>query len=163
MVLDPDAVERTLHELSLAKQQRVTPDPNKLGDGIARSGVQGQLPICRGVLFHSLWRQHGLSASPVRDGPAGSEGIADCTNGFRAIRAALYVDMPLTERGFAVIVEELYWAKRLGATVASVPTSLLARAEDQRPTLFVYRPRVIWSYLKYALRACMVVYCPRQA
>ena len=87
-------------------------------------------------------------------------GIADCTNGFRAVRTGLFVAMPLRERGFAVILEELYWAKRFGATVASVPTSLSARTEDRRPTLFVYRPRIIWSYLKYALRACFVPYHP---
>jgi dolichol-phosphate mannosyltransferase len=85
-------------------------------------------------------------------------GIADCTNGFRAIRTSLFLRMPLHERGFAVILEELYWAKRFGATVAAVPSSLSARNETQRPSLFVYRPRVIWQYLKYALRAAMVPY-----
>src|ERR1043166_1404136 len=89
-------------------------------------------------------------------------GLADCTNGFRAIRTALFVAMPLRERGFAVILEELYWAKRFGATVTQVPTSLTARTEDQRPTLFVYRPKDIWSYLKYALRACFVAYRPER-
>jgi dolichol-phosphate mannosyltransferase len=90
-------------------------------------------------------------------------GIADCTNGFRAVRTGLFVAMPLRERGFAVILEELYWAKRFGATVASVPTSLSARTEDQRPTLFAYRPQIIWAYLKYALRACFVPYRPRRS
>jgi dolichol-phosphate mannosyltransferase len=85
-------------------------------------------------------------------------GIADCTNGFRAIRTSLFLRMPLHERGFAVILEELYWAKRLGATVTAVPSSLTARTETQRPSLFAYRPRVIWQYLKYALRAAVVPY-----
>ena len=39
------------------------------------------------------------------------------------VRTELFLHMPLTERGFAVIMEELYWAKRMGATVAAVPTS----------------------------------------
>lgn len=85
-------------------------------------------------------------------------GLADCTNGFRAIRAQAFVEMPLTERGFAVILEELYWAKRSGMTVASVPTSLSSRSGDQRPTTFLYRPATIWRYLRHALRAAFVSY-----
>lgn len=84
-------------------------------------------------------------------------GIADCTNGFRAIRTELFVSMPLTERGFAVIVEELYWAKRRAASATSVPTSLTARTGKQRTTSFEYRPAIFWSYLKYALRASLVL------
>jgi dolichol-phosphate mannosyltransferase len=85
-------------------------------------------------------------------------GIPDCTNGFRAIRTQLYLDMPLNDRGFSVILEELYWAKRAGASVVSVPTSLSSRADDQRASLFLYRPAVVWAYLKHALSACVVRY-----
>ena len=87
-------------------------------------------------------------------------GIADCTNGFRAIRTDLFLAMPLTERGFAEILEELYWAKRWGARVVSVPTSLTERTGEQRATSFQYGPRVLWSYLKYALRAAVLSYHP---
>lgn len=34
MVLDPDAVQKALRELTSAEQQRITPDPDKLGDSI---------------------------------------------------------------------------------------------------------------------------------
>src|ERR1044072_1812281 len=51
-------------------------------------------------------------------------GIADCTNGFRAIRTELFVSMPLTERGFAVIVEELYWADRKSTRLNSSHTDI---------------------------------------
>jgi dolichol-phosphate mannosyltransferase len=85
-------------------------------------------------------------------------GIPDTTNGFRAIKTHLYLDMPLMERGFPIIHEELYWAKRAGMSVASVPTSLSSRADDQRSSLFLYRPAIIWAYLKYALRAALVPY-----
>jgi glycosyltransferase involved in cell wall biosynthesis len=88
-------------------------------------------------------------------------GLSDCTNGFRAIRAEMFVRMPLRERGFAVIMEELFWAKRWGATVTSVPTSLSERTADQRATMFSYRPAMLWSYLKYALRASRLLYRPR--
>jgi hypothetical protein len=50
-------------------------------------------------------------------------GIVDCTNGFRAIRTELFVGLPLTERGFAVIVEELYWAKRRAASATPFSSS----------------------------------------
>jgi len=34
MALDPDAVEKALRELDVAEQKRITPDPDKIGDGI---------------------------------------------------------------------------------------------------------------------------------
>ena len=34
MALDPDAVEKALHELDAAERQRVAPDPDKIGDSI---------------------------------------------------------------------------------------------------------------------------------
>jgi glycosyltransferase involved in cell wall biosynthesis len=85
-------------------------------------------------------------------------GLSDCTNGFRAIRTELLCRMPLRERGFAIILEELYWTKKFGATVISVPTTLGARTKGQRPSAFAYRPTVIWSYLKFALRAAIIRY-----
>ena len=88
-------------------------------------------------------------------------GLADCTNGFRAIRADLFVRMPLRERGFAIIMEELYWAKRWGASVTWVATSLTERKAEQRATAFSYRPAVLWSYLKHTLRAGMIRHRPR--
>jgi dolichol-phosphate mannosyltransferase len=87
--------------------------------------------------------------------------LSDCTNGFRAVRTEMFLHMPLTERGFAVIMEELFWAKYWGATVASVPTSLTERTADQRATAFSYRPAMLWSYFKYALRAGPLRYRPR--
>jgi len=78
-------------------------------------------------------------------------GLADCTNGFRAVKTKRFLDMPLRERGFPVIMEELYWAKKLGLSCASVPTTLYNRTETQRPTSFAYTPSVFWSYLKYPL------------
>jgi phage FluMu protein Com len=34
VALDPDAVEKALHELDAAERQRVTPDPDRIGDSI---------------------------------------------------------------------------------------------------------------------------------
>jgi dolichol-phosphate mannosyltransferase len=83
-------------------------------------------------------------------------GVNDCTNGFRAIKSVIFTDMPLKERGFPIIMEELYWAKRLGCTFANVPTTLYGRSADQRPTLFAYNYSTLAAYLKNALKAALV-------
>ena len=78
-------------------------------------------------------------------------GVRDCTNGFRAVRTALLLRMRLRERGFAVIMEELWWCKALGARFAEVPVVLTARQGELRPTAFQYRPDIFRTYLHYAL------------
>jgi dolichol-phosphate mannosyltransferase len=79
--------------------------------------------------------------------------ITDCTNGFRAVRTRLLCQMNLTESKFAVIMQELYYSRFLASTFAQVPVRLTNRALGQRPTSFVYRPRVFYDYLKYPLKA----------
>lgn len=81
--------------------------------------------------------------------------IHDCTNGFRAVKVAILRQMTLRETRFPVIMEELYWCRFLARTYAEVPVVLTARQADQRPTAFVYRPSVFWSYLKYPLLALL--------
>lgn len=83
-------------------------------------------------------------------------GVKDCTNGFRAIKVEIARKMTLEEQGFAVILEELYWAKKLGCTFANVPTTLYARSSDQRPTMFAYNYTTIAAYLRHAVRACFI-------
>jgi glycosyltransferase involved in cell wall biosynthesis len=79
--------------------------------------------------------------------------ITDCTNGFRAVRISLLNQMGLTEQGFAVIMEELYYSSFLATTFAQIPVRSANRREEQRPSSFVYRPRVFYDYLKYPLKA----------
>jgi dolichol-phosphate mannosyltransferase len=79
--------------------------------------------------------------------------IHDCTNGFRAIKVPLLMQMTLEEARFPVIMEELYWCRFLARTYAEVPVVLTSRQADQRPTAFAYVPSVFWSYLKYPLLA----------
>lgn len=79
--------------------------------------------------------------------------VADCTNGFRAVRLDLLARMELHERGFAVIMEELYLATCLGATFAEVPHILTSRKAAQGASRFQYRPAVFARYLKYPLKA----------
>jgi dolichol-phosphate mannosyltransferase len=76
----------------------------------------------------------------------------DITNGFRAARAEVYCRWPLRETGFAIIMEEVYWALQEGVPIASFPTVLKARRESQRGSAFTYTPRVLRDYLRYPLR-----------
>ena len=80
--------------------------------------------------------------------------ISDCTNGFRAVKTKILQQMQLHENGFAIIMEELYQAKFLAKTFCEVPYTLMTRtAESVRPSSFLYRPRVFFDYLKYAVKS----------
>jgi dolichol-phosphate mannosyltransferase len=81
--------------------------------------------------------------------------VYDCTNGFRAVRTSLLAKIQLTEDKFPIIMEELYWLKFLARSYAEVPVILKDRGKHQRPSSFVYRPRVFWNYLKYPLKAAL--------
>jgi dolichol-phosphate mannosyltransferase len=79
--------------------------------------------------------------------------IHDSTNGFRAVRTSLLLRMKLREQRFPIIMEELYWCRFLTRSFVEVPVVLTDREAGLRPTSFVYRPSVFWTYLKYPLRA----------
>jgi dolichol-phosphate mannosyltransferase len=79
--------------------------------------------------------------------------LHDLTNGFRAVRTPLLVELDLKENGFAVIMEELYEAAPRAAGFAEVPVVLTNRAGHLRPTAFDYRPAALWRYLRYPLLA----------
>ena len=57
------------------------------------------------------------------------------------------------ERGFASILEELLFLKKLRASIIEIPTVLTARKKTQ--THFMYNPATFWNYLKYALAAVL--------
>ncbi len=79
--------------------------------------------------------------------------VHDCTNGFRAGKVSLFLQMKLTENRFPIIMEELYWSKFLATNYAEVPVVLTNRTSEQRKTSFNYTPKVFYEYLKYPLRA----------
>jgi dolichol-phosphate mannosyltransferase len=79
--------------------------------------------------------------------------VHDCTNGFRASKVRLLMQMKLNEKRFPIIMEELYWSKFLAKTFAEVPVVLTNRRIEQRPTSFSYSPKIFWDYLKYPVRA----------
>lgn len=83
-------------------------------------------------------------------------GVRDCTNGFHAIKTELFLSMNLKESGFSILMEELLHAKRLGCSFEEVPTVLRAREVGQSPSKFRFRFRLIWEYLRYAIRAAFV-------
>lgn len=81
--------------------------------------------------------------------------LADCTNGFQAVKVDILSRMPLTESGFAVIMEELYHMKYLAKTFCEIPYILTSREQDRGASKFVYRPKVFWEYLRYVLKASL--------
>ncbi len=80
-------------------------------------------------------------------------GIKDCTNGFRAVKTSILCGMDLRERGFPIIVEELYHCVFLASTFAEVPVVLTSRADDQRPTSFTYNSKTLQKYFSYAWKS----------
>lgn len=79
--------------------------------------------------------------------------LTDSTNGFRAIRTALFSRLDLTEPGFSSIMQEIYQAKFLTRSFCEVPCTLTARSTRLRPSGFSYRPSVLYAYLKYPIRS----------
>jgi len=74
------------------------------------------------------------------------------TNGFRAFHLDTYLDLPLTQNGFGVILEEMYWARVHKLRGASIPGVLTNRTNDLRPTSFRYSWKQIWQYLRWPLK-----------
>lgn len=88
--------------------------------------------------------------------------ILDCTNGFQAIKINLLKQMPLTENGFAIIMEQLYHAKFIAKTFCEIPYTLAPRTEVIRKSSFYYRPKVFCQYLKYPLKSFLNI-APKHA
>jgi dolichol-phosphate mannosyltransferase len=77
--------------------------------------------------------------------------LSDVTNGFRAIRAASFLKMPLREDGFQMIMEETYWVRALGLRCAEIPTILTSRELGR--SSFHYRLGVFYRYARYPVRS----------
>lgn len=74
--------------------------------------------------------------------------LTDYTNGFRAIKTELLAQMDCRENGFALLIEEVYQAKKLNATFDEVPYRLTVRADLISNSKFIYSWKVYKSYLK---------------
>jgi dolichol-phosphate mannosyltransferase len=80
-------------------------------------------------------------------------GLRDCTNGFRAVKTRILARMKLIEKGFPIIMEELYYCKFLAKSCSEIPVVLTNRTKEQRGTSFSYRPQTFGKYLHYGLKA----------
>jgi len=78
--------------------------------------------------------------------------LTDFTNGFRAIRTKLWSQLDTTERGFAMLIEEVYMARRLGASFDEVPYVLTARREGESDSKFVYSWETYKRYVQYLFK-----------
>jgi dolichol-phosphate mannosyltransferase len=84
--------------------------------------------------------------------------IRDHTNGFRAVRTDLLRQMRLTEQGFAIIMEELCEAKRLGATFCEIPYTLTSRGPEDGRSHLSYGFRTWRQYFTHARNASRIPY-----
>lgn len=78
--------------------------------------------------------------------------LSDFTNGFRAIRTEKWNLLETKERGFAMLIEEVYLARRLGLSFAEVPYILTARQEDFSQSKFTYSLGVYKCYAQYLFK-----------
>jgi dolichol-phosphate mannosyltransferase len=81
-------------------------------------------------------------------------GIRDCTNGFRMVKLLRLENIGFKENNFSIILEELYYLKKMHATFFEIPTILTSRKEGK--THFTYKPGLLFDYLKYSCRALFI-------
>jgi glycosyltransferase involved in cell wall biosynthesis len=79
--------------------------------------------------------------------------LTDSTNGFRALRTTIFLQLEITEPGFPAIMQEIYQAKFLTRSFCEVPCTLTARPSQLRRSSFSYGPGALYSYLKYPIRS----------
>jgi glycosyltransferase involved in cell wall biosynthesis len=77
--------------------------------------------------------------------------LTDYTQGFRAIRTSVLAKMKLTETGFPILIEEIYQARKYTDKFFEIPFVLTGR--EVGISKFNYTPKVLWDYLKYALKS----------
>lgn len=77
--------------------------------------------------------------------------IKDCTNGFRMVRLRILKRIRFKENNFSIILEEMYYLKKMGAKFAEIPNVLYAR--DNSKSHFTYKPRIFYDYFKYILKS----------
>jgi len=79
--------------------------------------------------------------------------LTDVTNGFRAVKVDVLSQISTKETGFAIIMEELYQAKRITNSFCEIPYILTARSKSEGGTHFSYTPRIYVQYLHYAFKS----------
>ncbi len=81
-------------------------------------------------------------------------GIRDCTNGFRMIRLKKLEGIRFKEKNFSIILEELYYLKKMGAKFKEIPNILTARKDSQ--SHFTYKPKIFYDYFKYVIKSVLI-------
>lgn len=81
--------------------------------------------------------------------------LTDLTNGFRAVKVDILEKMALTEPGFSIIMEELYFVKFLAQSFCDIPYVLTSRKEGQGKSKFSYGPKTYYRYLKYPVKGLL--------
>jgi len=107
----------------------------------AKGGKVEGVPFARSVIS---WVGNRLAQIVLRCG------VSDFTNGFRAIRTDFLPRLATRENGFAMLMEEVCQARRLGARFAEVPYTLTVR-DDGSLSKFSYSFDVYWQYLRHLL------------
>lgn len=79
--------------------------------------------------------------------------LTDFTNGFRAIKTDIWGQLATTESGFAMLIEEVYLAKRLGVSFSEVPYVLTARKGDSSQSKFTYSLNIYKRYAQYLFKS----------
>ncbi len=77
--------------------------------------------------------------------------VKDCTNGFLMLKLEGFRKITLKEKGFAVIMEELYYLKKQKARFKEIPVTLTSRGEGK--SHFKYSFKTFYSYLKYPIKS----------
>ncbi|MBP7768602.1 glycosyltransferase family 2 protein [Candidatus Woesebacteria bacterium] len=80
--------------------------------------------------------------------------IHDYTNGFRMIKTDILVQIPYTMNDFSVLLEEMYWLKKLHARLTEIPTILTSRVVST--SHFFYRKELLLQYLTFALKSIRI-------
>lgn len=78
-------------------------------------------------------------------------GVKDCTNGFLMLKVSNFKSIQLKENGFQIIMEEIYYLKKISANFKEIPITLIHRKSGK--SSFRYSPNVFYSYLKYPIKS----------
>jgi glycosyltransferase involved in cell wall biosynthesis len=82
----------------------------------------------------------------------GSNNSKDLTNGFRAVNLEWFMNQNFKESGFSSIMEEAYRAISSNNLILDFKTSLRYDIAIRVESSFTFRPKIILSYAKYAVK-----------
>lgn len=143
LVMDSDLTNDPRYIPAFVERMRSGYDVIKASRYVAGGRVEG-VPLRRIVVSRvGNWLVRRLVGLP----------LLDYTNGFRALRMDVARKMRLSEPGFAVILEEMYFAKFVATSFCEIPYTLTNRSKERGRSHFRYRPHVFLNYLKYPIKA----------